>query len=111
MKAPIFAFLALASIAASAQAPAPPPKPTPIHAQGCVQPGVEASCLVVKDVKSGVLYNLLVKEPRPAVGTGIEFNGVPFDGMTTCMQGTPVSVTTWARKDSIKCTPAEPVKP
>jgi hypothetical protein len=66
---------------------------------------VEARCLVVKEAKSGVLYNLIVKGARPAIGTGIEFTGVPFDGMTTCMQGVALDVTSWARKDSLTCVP------
>ena len=79
-----------------------------LHAEGCVQPGVEARCLVLKDVKSGKLYNLLVKEPRPAIGDGIEFTAAPFEGMTYCMQGIAVTVSSWSRKDSLKCTQAAP---
>jgi hypothetical protein len=75
-----------------------------VRAEGCVEPGVEARCLVLRDLKSGKLYNLLVKEPRPVVGDGIEFTGVPFDGVTYCMQGVAVEVTTWTRKDHVKCT-------
>jgi hypothetical protein len=79
------------------------PKAKEVRAEGCVEPGVEAHCLVLRDLKSGKLYNLLVKEPRPAIGDGIEFSGAPFDGMTYCMQGIAVEVTAWARKDSLKC--------
>jgi len=73
-----------------------------------VEPGVEARCLVLTDAQSGKLYNLMFKGERPAVGDGIQFTGVPFDGVTVCMQGAPVRVTTWARKDSLQCakTPA-----
>ena len=78
-----------------------------VRGTGCIQPGVEARCLVVKDVMSGKLYNLLLKEPRPAIGDGIEFTGVPYGDMTVCMQGIPLEVTNWARKDSLKCTEGE----
>jgi adenine deaminase len=74
-----------------------------VHAQGCVAAGVEASCLVVKDTASGKLYSLLVKGLMPAVGIGIEFTGVPYTGTTACMQGTPVQVTAWTRKNSLNC--------
>jgi hypothetical protein len=98
--------LALAGPAVSAGA-ASAPDAKQVKAKGCVEAGVEASCLVVKDAESGKLYNLLIKGAKPVVGTGIEFTGVPFDGMTTCMQGSPVKVTTWARKDSLKCSPGK----
>jgi len=88
----------------SGQAPRPKTAPVPVHGQGCVAAGVEASCLVVKDTGSGVLYNLLIRGARPQVGTGIEFTGVPHEGPTMCMQGVPLDVTEWDRKDSVKCT-------
>jgi hypothetical protein len=92
----------------AASAPAawagPEPKAKEVRAEGCVEAGVEARCLVLRDLKSGDLYNLLVNEPRPAIGDGIEFTGVPFDGMTYCMQGTAVKVTAWTRKSQVKCT-------
>jgi hypothetical protein len=74
-----------------------------VRAQGCVEAGVEASCLVVKDTDSGKLYNLLIDGAKPAIGAGIEFTGVPFEGMTTCMQGSPVKVAKWTRKSSLQC--------
>lgn len=82
-----------------------------VHALGCVLAGVEASCLIVTDVKSGKLYNILIKGPRPAPGDGIEFTGVPFEGVSACMQGIAVQVTNWARKDSLKCTQGEAPRP
>jgi opacity protein-like surface antigen len=96
------AALALAGAAAAAGG-APAPDAKQVNAQGCVKAGVEASCLMVKDVDSGKLYNLLIKGDKPAIGIGIEFTGVPYDGVTVCMQGAPVQVTKWVRKDSLKC--------
>jgi len=78
-------------------------KPKQVHGTGCVEPGVEARCVVLKDVKTGALYNLLFKGPRPQIGDAVEFNGVLFEGMTMCMQGTPVEVSDWAHNDSLKC--------
>jgi len=85
----------------------PSPQSTKVRAEGCVEPGVEAGCLVVKDVKSGKLYNVFIKKPRPEIGAGIEFTGVLHEGQTYCMQGIAVEVTTWAPKDSLKCTKGE----
>jgi hypothetical protein len=86
-------------------------EPKPVKGQGCVAAGVEASCLVVKDVKSGVLYNLFFKGTKPAVGTGIDFTGVPSDMMTACMQGKALEVSSWSRVDSLKCSSSPAPKP
>ncbi len=88
----------------------PPERPPQIRGEGCVEPGVEARCLIVKDVRSGELFNLFVKGVQPAIGSGIEFVGVPHHGMTTCTQGTAVDVLTWARRD-LKCTQGTAPKP
>ena len=102
--------VAMAASAATATA-GPAPESKPVTGQGCVEAGVEAKCLVVKDLKSGVMYNLLIKGTQPAVGTGIEFTGVPYDGMTVCMQGAPLTVTKWAPIGSLKCVPGPTQKP
>lgn len=78
-----------------------------VRAEGCVEQGVEAGCLIVKDAKSGRLYNVMIKGRRPAVGEGIEFVGVKHDGPTSCMQGSAFDVVKWARKSSLKCTQGE----
>lgn len=96
------ATMLLAGVAAAFGA-GPTQEPKQLRAEGCVEAGVEMRCLVLKDVKSGKLYNLLVKEPRPKIGEGIEITGVPFDGVTYCMQGAAVTVTHWTHKDSLQC--------
>jgi hypothetical protein len=83
------------------------PESKEVRAQGCVEQGIETRCLIVKDVKSGKLYNVFIKEPRPAVGYGIEFTAVPYDGVTYCMQGIAVQVIGWKRKDDLKCSQGE----
>jgi hypothetical protein len=100
-------MLAGAAVAAGA---GPTPEAKPVRGEGCVEAGVEMRCLVLKDLKSGKLYNLLVKEPRPMIGDGIEFTGVPYDGVTYCMQGIAVKVTYWARKASLQCSPSQTPK-
>jgi hypothetical protein len=97
-------------VTAAASGAGPAPEPKQVRAEGCVEAGVEMRCLVLKDVKSGKLYNLLVKEPRPNIGDGIEFTGVPFDGVTYCMQGIAVKVTDWKRKDTLQCSQGEAPK-
>ncbi len=72
MKATIFAALALAAAAAISEALAP--NPNQVHAQGCVERGAETHCLVVKDIKSGILYNLLIKGEQPQPGNGNRFH-------------------------------------
>ncbi len=103
MKATIFAVLALALAAAAAQAPKRPRQPSRVHAQGCVEADAETHCLVVKDIKSGIVYNLLIQGARPQPRTGIDFTGVLHKGPTYCMQGIAVDVLSWKRDDSIKC--------
>ena len=88
----------------------PPPKSPPIRGEGCILPGAETRCLTLKDVRTGALYELLVKGIPPPIGTGIEFTGVPHHGVTTCMQGTAVDVITWVHKD-LKCTQGTAPKP
>ena len=104
-------LLALAAMtlagAAGLDGAAQAPDSKEVRAKGCVEPGVEARCLIVKDVKSGKLYNVFIKEPRPAIGDGIEFTAVPYNGVTYCMQGIAVQVTSWARKDDLKCSQGE----
>lgn len=101
------AILVFAAAAAGAAAQQPP---AVVHGEGCVERGVEMRCLIVKDIKSGKTYNLIAKEPRPMVGAGIVFTAVPHEGVTDCMQGIPIVVTRWTRKDSLHCSPQEPVR-
>ncbi len=82
---------------------AAPQRPQQIRGEGCVESGAEARCLTVKDLKSEKLYNVLIKGMQPEIGSGIVFSGIPHNGLTTCLQGTPVDVQTWARKDSLRC--------
>ena len=64
-----------------------------VTGSGCIKAGVEAGCLVLKDTKTGTLYNLFFKMNSPGIGTAIRFTGTRHRGATTCMQGTAVDVT------------------
>ena len=90
------------------QAPAPA-KPATIQGSGCVEKAVESSCLVLKDAKTGDLYNVMFAGNAPASGTPIKFKGVEHQGMTTCMQGKAVNVTKWKKVKGQNCptAPAE----
>lgn len=83
----------------------PSKKPAEVQGLGCVEAGIEVRCLMLKDLKTGKLYNLIIKGLQPDIGEGIEFVGVLHDGPNTCMQGIAVDVATWARKDSLRCKP------
>jgi hypothetical protein len=109
MKGSVFTAIALLGILMTMATAAQEPKL--VKGQGCVAAGVEASCLVVKDVKTGVLYNLFFKGTKPAVGTGIDFTGVPSDMITACMQGKPLEVSNWSRVDALKCSSSPAAKP
>ncbi len=63
-----------------------------VTGSGCVEAGVEAGCLVLKDTKTGTLFNLFFKGNPPAINTAIRFTGNLHEGPTTCMQGTAVEV-------------------
>jgi hypothetical protein len=97
----VAAMALVGAVAAAGAAPAPDAKQ--ITARGCVQAGVEHRCLVLKDVESGKLFELLIKGAGPDIGTGIEFTGKPYGGTTACMQGSPVQVTSWTPKHYLKC--------
>jgi hypothetical protein len=94
--------LALAAAAASISA-APPTAAKQVKGTGCVQAGVEAGCLVVKDAASGNLYSLMIKGAKPAVGIGIDFVGAPISGASQCMQGIPVQISTWSHNEGLQC--------
>jgi hypothetical protein len=102
MKGLVCAAALLALVAATA-AGASASDDKPVHAQGCVQAGVETGCLVVQDKSTGDLYNLLFNGAKPAVGTGIDFTGTRSSGANTCMQGISLQVSTWTQNNSLKC--------
>ena len=93
----VLLLLLAVQIGASPNQPAAPSDSAAVTGSGCVEAGVEAGCFVLKDKKSGTLYNLIFSGTKPDVGSGIRFTGEKFDGATTCMQGQPVKVTSWSK--------------
>jgi hypothetical protein len=103
-KALIFAAVLLTAWAPKSFAERDEPS-SRINGSGCVTAGVEAGCLMVTDTKTQTVYNVYFRGKKPKVGTAIRFTGEPHDGMTTCMQGRAVNVTSWFQL-KMKCKPA-----
>lgn len=74
-----------------------------IKATGCVKPGVEAGCLILRDFKTKKEYNLFFPTgKKPDIETVISLEAKPHEGPTICMQGVPVDVTKWTQL-KMKC--------
>ena len=93
---------------ACTSAPAKPARAGQISATGCVAPGVEAGCRVLRDAKTGKTYSLFFAAAAPAPGTAITFTGIPFTGVSTCMQANPVTVKTCTIVQMSCLAPAKP---
>ncbi len=90
----IFCF----SVVLAAQEPTKPVAPGTVKGIGYLEAGVEAGCKVLKDTKTGVLYNLFFSsKDQPSIGTAIVFEGTVHEGPTICMQGKAVDVSSWTK--------------
>jgi len=98
---PIVVLLAALAAAQAQQSS----KAKTIEGSGCVEKAVESSCHVLTDSKTGELYNLHFSGKVPKNNTAIWFKGSEHQGMTTCMQGKPVTVKKWKKEKGIKCPP------
>jgi hypothetical protein len=67
---------------------------TEVKATGCVRQGVEGGCLQLKTLDGKTTYNIFAA-PKPEPGTVINIEGKQFRGVTSCMEGIPVTVTKW----------------
>jgi len=105
----IVLVLCFCAVADAQTANHPPSKAKTVQGSGCVANAVETSCHVLIDSKTGDTYNLLFSAKAPKSGTAIRFKGNMHHGMTTCMQGKSVNVTSWKPEKGIKCPPAPPV--
>jgi len=86
-------------------------KPATIHGSGCIENAVEKSCHVLIDSRSGETFNLFFSGKVPKAGTAIQFKATAHHGMSTCMQGKAVNVTSWKKEKGIKCPPAPKPEP
>jgi len=105
MKSTVTVIVLLLTTWAGAQQPShsETTKPAVIRGSGCVSKGVETSCLVLKDTKTGDSYNLMFGDHAASPGTAIRFQATPHEGMTTCMQGKAVNVSKWKKLKDVKC--------
>lgn len=67
-----------------------------VHKSGKVEAGVEGGCLLVRDARDHKLYNVLFPTgKKPSAGEKISFTGSLSHGVSTCMEGIAVNVTSW----------------
>ncbi|MGA3209974.1 MAG: hypothetical protein ABSD20_01630 [Terriglobales bacterium] len=88
----VVGFVSLAATFAQSQDQTAKPAAKPVKLTGCVMPGKEEGCLVLK---KGVEYSLHfdpANKPKP--GTAVTLEGTRMD-VDTCMQGSPIKVTKW----------------
>jgi hypothetical protein len=104
----LLSFCAVAVGQASNQ---PAAKSKTIHGSGCIEKAVETSCHVLIDSKTGQTFNLFFSGKVPKSGTAIQFKATAHQGMTTCMEGERVNVTSWKKEKGIKCPPAAKTAP
>ena len=70
---------------------------------GCVEPGVEANCLVIKSGDNA--YNVTYATPRPEIGRYGTVTGSVSTKVDICQQGTILEPSTWT-PDPAKACPA-----
>jgi len=97
----IIAFAASCILPAYSQKPSDEKagdKDKPVTITGCVEAGVEAGCLALKDTKTQVLYDLKFDQTKADVGDAITFDGIFHSGeVDTCQQGKIVHVGKWTK--------------
>jgi hypothetical protein len=73
----------------------------PIKVTGCVAPGVEAKCLVLRTT-TGKTYDITAAKPVPTPGTYGDVDGtLKSEGVTTCQQGPAINPATWTEKGKV----------
>jgi hypothetical protein len=73
----------------------------PIKVTGCVAPGVEAKCLVLRTI-TGKTYDITAAKPAPTPGSYGDVDGtLKTGGVTTCQQGPAINPATWTEKGKV----------
>jgi hypothetical protein len=73
----------------------------PIKVTGCVAPGVEAKCLVLRTI-TGKTYDITAAKPAPTPGSYGDVDGtLKTDGVTTCQQGPAINPATWTETSKV----------
>jgi hypothetical protein len=92
-------LLSLASVAAAFVTPSFADEP--IKVTGCVAPGVEAGCLVLRTT-AGKTYDITAAKPAPAPSSYGDVDGtLKTQGVTTCQQGPAINPATWTEKSKV----------
>jgi hypothetical protein len=86
----VVAVILLVAVAAFAAGPKPGTKVTVV---GTLNKGVENSCKIVKEDKSGDVYSFTNKLPKGVkYGNHVEVKGTVLEN-SICQQGTPINMT------------------
>jgi hypothetical protein len=97
-------LLALGFVVAAFLAPAfvtPSLADEAIKVTGCVAPGVEAKCLVLRTI-TGKTYDITAAKPAPTPGSYGDVDGtLKTEGVTTCQQGPAINPATWTEKRKV----------
>ena len=72
---------------------------------GCVEPGVEANCLVIKSGDDS--YNVTYAAPKPEIGKYGAVTGTISTKVDICQQGTILEPSTWTPDPSKTCPASE----
>jgi hypothetical protein len=92
-------WLALAFVAPAFVTPSVADEP--IKVTGCVAPGVEAKCLVLRTA-TGKTYDITAAKPAPAPGSYGDVDGtLKSEGVTSCQQGPAINPATWTEKGKV----------
>jgi len=90
------------SIGLIAQQTPPPANPPTVHIKGhgCVKPGNVEGCVIVNDFKAHRKYNVFFLGDKPAMDTGVSFEGLGYSHLDPhCQQGQKVQVSEWKPLD------------
>jgi len=72
-----------------------------ISVTGCVEPGVEAGCLLIKDADK--TYNVTHAKPTPQVGQHGTVSGTLSEGISICQQGKILDPAVWTPDTGKSC--------
>lgn len=91
-------LLVASSLVLVGQTTTPRANPPTVHVKGhgCVRPGNVPGCVVVNDFKAHRKYNVFFVSDKPAMDTGISFEGLGYSHVDPhCNQGQKVQVSEW----------------
>ena len=72
-----------------------------ISITGCVEPGIEAGCLLIKD--AGTIYNVTHAKPTPQAGQHGTVSGTLSEGVDYCQAGMIIDPAVWTPEAGKSC--------